>query len=446
MRPHRLLFTLIIGGLAPLSLCAPLYASGAAKTFAALKDTAFAGADFELDLAASDAASCQNACTLSESCCAYTFASTCRLKFFAAAPTASTGSVSGAKGECNGKAEPPTVAERLKGKKWDLLAQKPKQDSYWRTLQILEGASEPAFLLSAQPFERRVLPMPMDVLDFMRALNVIQGYSEVPLRAELPADYTADFRAALASLPDVVKKKVSKKLKAVLLAADVGTTGMSDSVVDDQGRPVSAFTVIDVLRTNVKANAWARSKEISPFKQDADETLTAEIEDPPNDTRINAIQYILLHEFGHVLAIGENLHPRWDMPLSTSTHVGDYPFFDFSWTISADGHLKRRYTETFAGLSRIRFYHQDSSELSSSKMEDVYNRLEKTDFATLYGSTNPFDDFAEAFASYVHTVMMKRPYRIKISKAGKPVKTYGSCWEAPRCAEKRKIIEALLAQ
>lgn len=288
--------------------------------------------------------------------------------------------------------------------------------------------------------------MPPDVQDFMQAVNVVQGYSEVPVRAELPADYDADFRAALAGLPDVVKKKVVKKLKAVLLAADVGSTGLSDSVVDGRGRPVAGFTIIDVLRTNVTANAWATSKETSPFKPDSDETLAAEIEDPPNDTRVNAIQYILLHEFGHVLAIGENLHPRWDMPVSSSTRAGDYPFFDLSWTISAEGKPKSRYAELFSGLPRIRFYHQETSELGSSKMEDVYSRLEKTRFATLYGETNPFDDFAEAFASYVHVVVMKRPYRINISRAGKRIKTYGSCWDEPRCAEKRKLIEAFLAR
>jgi hypothetical protein len=149
----------------------------------------------------------------------------------------------------------------------------------------------------------------------------------------------------------------------------------------------------------MSANAWATSKELSPFKPEAGETLTAEIEDPPGDTRVNAIQYILLHEFGHVLSIGEDLHPRWDIPLSTAARVGEHPFFDLSWTISADGSPKSRYAAAFAGLPPVRFYRPGQSELSGARMEDVYGRLEKTGFATLYGSTSPFDDFAEAFAS-----------------------------------------------
>jgi hypothetical protein len=223
MRPRRRLLGLIMGGLTLSIPCAHASASGAPETFAVFKDKAFAGADFELDLAAADAASCRNACALSEICCAYTFASACRLKAFAAAPASSAGAVSGVKSECEGKAAPAAMAERLKGKERDLLTRRPRQDSYWRTLRMPPGA-ESASLVSALPFEAKVLPIPMEVLDFMRAMNALEGYSEVPLRAELPDDYAADFRAALAGLPEIVKAKVSRKLKAVLWAADVVST------------------------------------------------------------------------------------------------------------------------------------------------------------------------------------------------------------------------------
>ena len=58
--------------------------------------------------------------------------------------------------------------------------------------------------------------------------------------------------------------------------------------------------------------------------------------------------------------------------------------------------------------------------------------------------THPGDDFAEAFANYVHVVMMGKPFEIAISEGGRPVKTYRPCWEEPRCAAKRRVIEELL--
>ena len=51
---------------------------------------------------------------------------------------------------------------------------------------------------------------------------------------------------------------------------------------------------------------------------------------------------------------------------------------------------------------------------------------------------------AEAFANYVHVVMMQRPYRITMTAGGKTVATYEACWLQPRCAAKRKIIEQFL--
>ncbi len=54
------------------------------------------------------------------------------------------------------------------------------------------------------------------------------------------------------------------------------------------------------------------------------------------------------------------------------------------------------------------------------------------------------DDFAEAFASYVHSVTMKRPFLIRIHHNGKQVKSFDACWSLPRCADKRQLIEQLL--
>ena len=61
-----------------------------------------------------------------------------------------------------------------------------------------------------------------------------------------------------------------------------------------------------------------------------------------------------------------------------------------------------------------------------------------------YGVTANLDDFADAFASYVHTVLMGRPLEIRIFQDEQLVKTYLSCWAETRCAEKRKVIEQLL--
>ena len=79
-------------------------------------------------------------------------------------------------------------------------------------------------------------------------------------------------------------------------------------------------------------------------------------------------------------------------------------------------------------------------------MQDVYDQWSRTNFPTLYAATNIGDDFAESFASYVHTVIQKRPWEIRLLRDGALEKSYSTCWEAPRCVEKRRLIEAFLAQ
>ena len=52
--------------------------------------------------------------------------------------------------------------------------------------------------------------------------------------------------------------------------------------------------------------------------------------------------------------------------------------------------------------------------------------------------------FAEAFASYVHAVLMQRPFEIRITRNGAIEKVYASCWSQPRCADKRRLLEQFL--
>jgi hypothetical protein len=74
----------------------------------------------------------------------------------------------------------------------------------------------------------------------------------------------------------------------------------------------------------------------------------------------------------------------------------------------------------------------------------VYGELAKTNFPSLYAATRPGDDFAESFASYVHTVVLKRPWDITIAHDGEVVTHVGACWDEPRCADKRRTMEAIL--
>ncbi len=295
----------------------------------------------------------------------------------------------------------------------------------------------------AKPLEERVGSAPPEVIEQLLLDNLINGYPERPHPSHVSDELRADVVAALAGIPEVVKRRLTDRLAGILFVDEFGGTGFSDAIADESGRKTHAFLVLDptVLEKRT-ANVWATWKENTPFKPDPRYSLAATIERPEDNTRRQAIQYILLHELGHVLAVGEKFHPDWNLNVA---NIPDerYPFFELSWTLDR---AQRRYANRFATelpeAKNVVYYF--GAKLPASSMADAYKHLALTDFPTLYATTHPGDDFAESFANYVHVVMMGKPFEIVISKDGEVVERYGACWKEERCAAKRKILEDFL--
>lgn len=296
----------------------------------------------------------------------------------------------------------------------------------------------------ARPVADRIGPAPPGLVDYIRIDNLANGFPEKP-RASRPADdFVAEVHAAIADLPAAVRRVFDETFAGVWFVDDLGGTGYTDMFRDGNDRPVGGFVVLDAaVLAKFTANAWATWKENTPFKAQHGWTLEARIEDRAADNRRGAIRYILLHELGHVLSINRNIHPRWDVAPRDVRDCARFPFFALSWTIDRrQDRYDSKFDRDFPARRSIVYYL--GAKLAAGDMTSVYSNLEKTNFPTLYAATVPGDDFAESFVTYVHTVLMKKPWQITISHDGKVVKTYRTCWEETRCAAKRKILEDLL--
>ena len=294
----------------------------------------------------------------------------------------------------------------------------------------------------AKPLEQRVGAAPSELLVYLNLDNIALGLPNRPHAAVIPVDFLKDMNDALAELPPQVKSLVAQKLVGIYLVKDLGGTGLTDYVHGGWFSRDAGFVVLDIdVLTKQSANAWATWKENTPFRADSAYKLEAQIENEAGDNRKNAIQYILLHELGHIISIGENVHPRWDGPPSS---VEKFPFAALSWKLDpADGKYVSRYDDSVLGeRSKLRYYF--GASLSAGRMTPLYTQLLETNFPTLYAATHPGDDFAESFVSYVHTVLQKRPWEIRLFSEGKLEKTITSCWDEKRCAEKRAILEQTL--
>jgi hypothetical protein len=294
------------------------------------------------------------------------------------------------------------------------------------------------------PVGERIGAAPPVLVEYINLDNILNGYPERPRAARLDAALLADLRGAIADLPPKLWARFADRLVGLYFVEGLGGTGYTDYVHDASGKPVAAFVVFDaaVLATQT-ANAWATWKESTPFKPDPGYRLEARIEAEGQDNRRNALQYILLHELGHVLSVGTDLHPPWNLSPKEVRPGAKHPFFDLSWQIDRKADKYRsRFDAGFAQRARTTYYF--GAKLAASEMRATYANLRGTNFPSLYAATSPGDDFAESFASYVHVVLLKRPWQVTLFRNGSAPALFGPCWGEARCSRKQAMLERLL--
>ncbi len=305
-----------------------------------------------------------------------------------------------------------------------------------------------AFWQSAlsMPLEQRIGPAPGEVVELIGLANIQQAFPDRPRAARVTTDFQRDLLDAFSELPPQIRVPLGAKLAGIYFVDDLGGTGYTTQIFDTDSKPVAAFVLLDPsVLSQYTANAWATWKENTPFKAEAGIELTARIETDKEDNRKNAIQYILLHELGHVLAVRSDLHPSWVVPPREPQPTTSYPYFQLSWLVSwNDRRFVTVFDDVFPQRKDVVYYL--SAKLPAGQMTSVYSGLERTNFPTLYATTHPWDDFAEAFVTYVHTVLLRKPFEITIRQNGEIARTFDACWEQQRCAEKRVLLERTLAR
>lgn len=284
---------------------------------------------------------------------------------------------------------------------------------------------------------------PPEIIDYLIQDNRQSGWTNTPNPVVLSAAMKRDLLEALRGIPADVQQKVNQKLLGIFVVTDLGGSAYTDCVQDGKGKEVAGFVVVDITAMDHTANQWATWKESSPFHWQGADKLEAIVEPFGGDTRVGALQYILLHEFGHILNIGSSLLPGWGQRPEALSIVPSMRFFNASWEVQGN-QFASHYDDTWKGRPKIRYYTSPENQLTPAVALESYRHLTQTNFPTLYASTNPGDDFAESFVNYVHVVRMKKPWSISLS-VGKERLTVHDCWQEPRCQTKRKIIEEVLA-
>jgi hypothetical protein len=288
------------------------------------------------------------------------------------------------------------------------------------------------------PIHERILALPPEVCDLVHKVNLASSLDAVPVPVAPTPRLRQELGEAIAGMPAAVRELIDPLLLGVCLGHGLGSSGITDIVADLEGRILGCVVLLDIgMLADHGANSWASWKENLPFLPDGDYTLSATIAAPARDTRAGAMQYLLLHEFGHVLTAGYSFLPAWWAPVPEQA----FAWLGLSWTV-ADGRFLPYAASDFALRGVVDFY--GKHKLGSDALVTACAGLERSDFASLYGATNPYDDFAECFASYVHREMLGQPLALDVLAGGQAVARLESFWDSPRSLPKRRFMDCLL--
>jgi hypothetical protein len=296
-----------------------------------------------------------------------------------------------------------------------------------------------------KPIEDKLSFGSPELLDRTLKSNLEYGQDVRPISASPDNPLVPQVRAMLKALPPDIHRLASRYVVALFLLEEDYGTGVTEGVQDEQGRWRYTYMALNLTALTRTANAWAEWKENSAFRPAPGFRVKMTLEAPAGDTLENALRFIFLHELGHAVALAQGIHGFWDdegLPAATR----DSPYVRISWQPALDrSRMDSRWSGRFPRLAQIKFYSFAKAPLLLSDAEAVYRALAQTDFPSLYGASNLYDDFAEAFAIYVHTKLQGRPYEVEVLEGDQSRLRYSSCIVTGGCPEKVKAVEAALA-
>lgn len=294
--------------------------------------------------------------------------------------------------------------------------------------------------LLRRPLVERKGSAPRELIDFIGRYNQATGNPAMARAAPPDPGLDADIDAAIAGLPLPVLRHLEPCLLGVFVMDGVGASAVSSVVTGPEGEMIGAFVAIDAAAfAGITANAWFERRENLPFQAAAGMRLEARIADDAHDDRVGALQFVLLHEFGHVLAACKSLAPMW---WRAGDAAPSYPLLDLCWQAAPDGRFAPRAGHDFPLRGQL-VYH-GAARLSLRDAEAAYAALGRTGFPTLYAATSVHEDIADSFAGYVHVRLMGRPLEHRLHGApggGAPATPY---WDSPHGDARAALFEALL--
>ncbi len=175
-----------------------------------------------------------------------------------------------------------------------------------------------------------------------------------------------------------------------------------------------------VLDEKLNLHTWASWKEQLSFggKPDVYEInpQLPEIQVSPVNRANDFLYFVVAHEFGHILDFANKVNqfkeacPEWNgTGLEPECEMKEDSWGALSWKTNKTPRVEN----DFSNRTGLCFYWCGQMPLAQTTISQVYNDLiEKSDFISLYSTTQPWDDFADSLAYYVTSNYLHQSYVI----------------------------------
>ncbi|KQS34251.1 hypothetical protein [Dyadobacter sp. Leaf189] len=222
-----------------------------------------------------------------------------------------------------------------------------------------------------------------------------------PVKHELTPAEKEKVTKAFKLLPPLHQHILKGHLLSISFMDHMPNTALTSPVDSVGGKKMFNITFrASLLNENI--SQWATWKEKSCFIPAADSSYSLHVE----GGNMDAIIYVLLHEATHVVDAVTNITPH---PDNASAVVEPTPFTKDIWRL-----MNKPAEPYIDSLLETRF--RSGKPVSISLAPDVYAKLSKTPFPSLYATAAWFEDIAELLSIYHMTNKLKQPFYIVVTK------------------------------
>ncbi len=240
--------------------------------------------------------------------------------------------------------------------------------------------------------------------------GVIKLFKEAgmsPSDHEVTATEKTKVEKAFAALPPLHQKILKRHLHSISFMDNMPNTALTSPVeTHDSSKMYNITFRAGILHETI--SEWATQKENTCFEGSENPGYEIKIEAGVLD----AFLYVLLHEATHVVDAVLEITPH---PQDREALVKPTSFTKNIW------HKMNVPTQssTDSLLEKTRF--RSGKKVPVTLAPDIYKKLSKTPFVSLYGMASWFEDIAELESIYHLTEKMNQPFYIIVKKDNKEI-------------------------